>query len=146
MAETNTQIRLASRPEGWVTTDNFQLTEEPVPEPADGQVLVRNVFLSVDPYMRGRMNDVKSYVPPFALGDVLKGGAVGKIVASRNPGFAEGDWVNGILGWENYSLASGQGLYKLPDIDVPKSWHLGILGSSGMTAYVGLFEIARTLP
>lgn len=146
MTDTNRQIRLASRPQGWVTGENFRLTEEPIPEPADGQVLVRNVWLSVDPYMRGRMNDVKSYVPPFALGEVLTGGVVGRVVASRNPKFGQGDWVNGMLGWENYSLTHGQGLYKLPAIDVPRSYWLGILGTPGMTAYVGLFEIGQARP
>lgn len=146
MTDTNRQVRLASRPTGWVTEDNFTFTDEPVPEPAEGQVLVRNVWLSVDPYMRGRMNDVKSYVPPFAVGEVLTGGAVGQVAASRNPAFAEGDWVNGLLGWERYSLSNGQGLYKLPRTDLPKSWWLGVLGTPGMTAYVGLFEIGKAQP
>jgi hypothetical protein len=147
MPETNRQIRLASRPSGWVAEENFELAEEPVPDVQEGQLLVRNVFLSVDPYMRGRMNDAKSYVPPFKLGDVLQAGVVGEVVESRNPAFAAGDWVNGMLGWENYSLSNGQGLYKLPtDVNVPRSYHLGVLGMPGMTAYVGLFEIAKTRP
>ncbi len=146
MTDTNRQIRLASRPQGWVTQENFRMTEAPVPEPGDGQVLVRNVYLSVDPYMRSRMNDVKSYVPPFEVGEVLSGGVVGRVAASRNPDFREGDWVNGLLGWESYSLTGGQGLYKLPHLDVPRSYWLGILGTPGMTAYVGLFEIGRAEP
>lgn len=146
MNDRNRQVRLASRPTGWVTEENFSFAEGPVPEAGDGQVLVRNVWLSVDPYMRGRMNDVKSYVPPFEVGEVLTGGVVGRVVASRNPKFAEGDWVNGMLGWENYSLTHGQGLYKLPSIDVPRSYWLGILGTPGMTAYVGLFAIGQTQP
>ncbi|HLT91791.1 MAG TPA: NADP-dependent oxidoreductase [Woeseiaceae bacterium] len=143
MTATNRQVRLASRPAGPVTPELFSLTEAPVPEPGPGEVLVRNVYLSVDPYMRGRMNDAKSYVPPFAVGEVLTGGVVGRVAASRNPAFREGEWVNGLLGWETYSLTSGQGLYKLPDANVPKSWWLGVLGTPGMTAYVGLFEIGR---
>lgn len=141
--KTNKQIRLAGRPSGWVTEDNFYLTEAPVTAPSDGQIIVRNVFMSVDPYMRGRMNDTKSYVPPFQIGEVLQAGVVGEVVESRNSAFAKGDYVNGMLGWENYSLSNGQGLYKIVKGKVPVSWHLGILGMPGMTAYVGLFEIAH---
>ncbi len=139
----NRQIRLASRPAGWVTPDNFELTEAPVEEPAAGQLLVENLYLSVDPYMRGRMNDVKSYVPPFGIGEVLTGGVVGRVVASRHDGFAEGDVVTGMLGWENFTVSDGQELRKLPPVDAPLSWHLGILGMPGMTAWVGLTEIAH---
>ena len=142
----NVEIRLASRPRGWVTGDNFERTESPVPEPAEGEVLVRNIYLSVDPYMRGRMNDAKSYVPPFGIGEVLQGGVVGQVVKSRNKAFAEGDYVNGMLGWQNFSLSNGQGLYKISKQEVPLSYHLGILGMPGMTAYVGLFTIADTKP
>lgn len=139
----NRQIRLASRPTGWVTPDNFELTEEAVAEPADGEILVRNVCMSVDPYMRGRMNDTKSYVPPFQIGEVLQAGVVGQVVTSRNDDFAEGEYVNGMLGWENFSISNGQGLYKVSNTDVPLSWYLGILGMPGMTAWVGLTEIAK---
>lgn len=142
--KTNQQIRLASRPHGWVTEKNFDVTAGPVPKPAEGQVLVRNIFMSVDPYMRGRMNDVKSYVAPFQVGEVLQAGVVGQVVESRNPTFAAGDYVNGMLGWENYSLSNGQGIYKVTRNEVPLSYHLGILGMPGMTAYVGLFTIGNT--
>ncbi|MEX2494901.1 MAG: NADP-dependent oxidoreductase [Woeseia sp.] len=145
-ATRNVEIRLASRPRGWVTGDNFKITEAPLPQPAEGQILVRNIYMSVDPYMRGRMNDTTSYVPPFQVGDVLQAGMVGQVVESRHPDFATGDYVNGMLGWQNYSLSSGQGLYKVARRDVPLSWHLGILGMPGMTAYVGLFTIARAQP
>lgn len=138
----NRQIRLASRPSGWVQADNFAMTEESVPEPGDGEIVIKNLFMSVDPYMRGRMNDAKSYVPPFQIGEVLQAGVVGKVVASNNAEFAEGEYVNGMLGWENYSVSNGQGLYKLGNTDVPLSWYLGILGMPGMTAWVGLTEIA----
>lgn len=141
--KTNKQIRLAGRPDGWVTENDFKLTEAPVTGPSDGQILVRNVFMSVGPYMRGRMNDTKSYVPPFQVGEVLQAGVVGEVLESRNPAFAKGDYVNGMLGWENYSLSNGQGIYKIAKGDVPLSWHLGILGMPGMTAYVGLFKIAN---
>ena len=143
MSDTNIEIRLASRPSGRVTEDNFEMTVAPVPEPSDGEVLVRNIYLSVDPYMRGRMNDVKSYVPPFQVGEVLQGGVVGQVVVSRNPHFTEGDYVNGMLGWQNYSLSNGQGLYRVSKGDFPLSCYLGVLGMTGMTAYVGLFTIGN---
>ena len=139
----NKQIRLASRPSGWVTEENFTLTEGPLPDPGDGQLLVRNIFMSVDPYMRGRMNDRKSYVPPFQVGEVLQAGVVGQLVASNNTDFAEGDYVTGMLGWENYSLSDGAQLRKIDAGGAPMSYHLGILGMPGMTAWVGLHEIAR---
>jgi NADPH-dependent curcumin reductase CurA len=140
---TNRQVRLASRPSGWVTEENFTLTEEALPEAGDGQVLVRNIFMSVDPYMRGRMNDTKSYVPPFQVGEVLQAGVVGQVTASNNADFAEGDYVVGMLGWENYSLSDGAQLRKIEAGTVPLSYHLGILGMPGMTAYVGLHKIAE---
>lgn len=142
----NKQIRLASRPSGWVKEDNFTLTEEAVPEPADGQLLVRNIFMSVDPYMRGRMNDTKSYVPPFQIGEVLQAGVVGQVAASRHADFAEGDYVTGMLGWENFSISDGTQLRKVVTGAVPLSYYLGILGMPGMTAYIGLFKIAQTQP
>ena len=138
----NKQVRLASRPSGWVTLDNFTVTESDVREPGDGEVLVRNIFMSVDPYMRGRMNDVKSYIPAFQLGEVLQAGVVGEVVASNFDGIAKGDHVTGMLGWENYSISDGRLLRKLPKSSAPLSWHLGILGMPGMTAYVGLMKIA----
>lgn len=139
---TNKQIRLASRPSGWVSGENFSLTEEAVARPADGQVLVRNIFMSVDPYMRGRMNDVKSYIPAFKLGQVLQAGVVGQVVESRFDRIAAGDYVMGMLGWENYSISDGRLLRKIPAGKVPLSYYLGVLGMPGMTAYVGLMKIA----
>ena len=143
---TNKQIRLASRPSGWVTADNFTLTEEAVPEVGQGQLLVRNLFMSVDPYMRGRMNKAKSYVPSFQVGEVLQAGVVGEVIASSNKDYAEGDFVTGMLGWENYSLSDGTGLHKVPKGPAPLSYHLGILGMPGMTAYVGLHTIGKAQP
>jgi NADPH-dependent curcumin reductase CurA len=143
---TNKQIRLASRPSGWVTADNFTLTEEALPEVGQGQLLVRNIFMSVDPYMRGRMNKAKSYVPSFQVGEVLQAGVVGEVIASSNKDYAEGDFVNGMLGWENYSLSDGTGLHKVPKGPAPLSYHLGILGMPGMTAYVGLHTIGKAQP
>ena len=139
----NKQVRLSSRPSGWVTPDNFELTEAEAGEPGDGEVLVRNIFLSVDPYMRSRMNDVKSYIPPFQIGEVLQAGVVGQVEASNFEGVAEGDYVIGMLGWENYSICDGRQLRKLAQSSAPLSWHLGILGMPGMTAYVGLMKIAQ---
>ncbi|NIV16818.1 MAG: zinc-binding dehydrogenase, partial [Woeseiaceae bacterium] len=140
---TNKQIRLASRPSGWVSDENFTLTEEEVAEPGEGEVLVRNVFMSVDPYMRGRMNDIKSYVPPFQIGEVLQASAVGQVVASRFEGVDKGDYVTGMLGWENYTTCDGRTLRKVHPGLAPLSYHLGILGMPGMTAYVGLITIAE---
>jgi len=142
----NKQVRLASRPSGWVTADNFTLTEEAIPEVGQGQLLVRNLFMSVDPYMRGRMNKAKSYVPSFQVGEVLQAGVVGEIIASRNKDYAEGDFVSGMLGWENYSLSDGTGLHKVPKGPAPLSYYLGILGMPGMTAYVGLHTIGKAQP
>ncbi len=142
MAATNKQILLKSRPKGWVTPDNFELAESPVPEPGDGDVVVQNLYLSVDPYMRGRMNDRKSYVPPFQIGEPLMGGAVGQVSASANANFKVGDTVSGMLGWEQYTLVKGgAGLMAVPPADVPLSYFLGVLGMPGMTAYVGLLDI-----
>ncbi|WP_367132743.1 NADP-dependent oxidoreductase [Saccharothrix sp. HUAS TT1] len=136
------EIRLASRPEGFPTPDNFDLVEAPVPTIGDGQLLVRNVVMSVDPYMRGRMNDGKSYVEPFQLGKPLDGGAVGEVVASNAPGFAVGDKVLHGLGWREYSAVSASGA-TLVDPDVaPLGAYLGVLGMPGMTAYAGLLEVA----
>ena len=143
---TNKQVRLASRPSGWVTADNFTLTEEAVPEVGQGQLLVRNLFMSVDPYMRGRMNKAKSYVPSFQVGEVLQAGVVGEVIASSNKNYGEGDFVTGMLGWENYSLSDGTGLHKVPKGPAPLSYYLGILGMPGMTAYVGLHTIGKAQP
>lgn len=143
MAQTkNQQVRLKSRPSGWVRLDNFEFTETDVVDPAAGQVLVKNIFMSVDPYMRGRMNDVKSYIPPFKIGEVLQATTIGQVVTSKHDGFAEGDFVMGMLGWEHYSVCDGRQLRKLKPGAEPLSWHLGILGMPGMTAYVGLMKIA----
>ena len=137
----NRQIRLASRPKGWVTEENFEVTEEAVREVSDGQILVRNICMSVDPYMRGRMNDTKSYVEPFQIGQVCQAGVVGQVVQSHSGDFAEGDYVTGMLGWENYSVSDGTGLRKIEKTSAPLSYHLGILGMPGMTAWIGLMKI-----
>ena len=103
------EIRLVARPQGLPEEDLFEVAEVPIPDPADGQLLVRNAYFSVDPYMRPRMNDVRSYVAPFALGEPMTGGAVGRVVASRNERFREGDWVLHSLGWREWALSDGSG-------------------------------------
>ncbi len=148
MAETNTQVIFKSRPEGWVTEDNFEIRQGAVPEPGDGDVLVRNIYMSVDPYMRGRMMDRKSYVPGFQIGEPLAGGAVGEVVRSNNPRFSEGDFVVSMnLGWETYTaVADGAGLMPVDPARGPLSYYLGVLGMPGMTAYVGLLDIGQPKP
>jgi NADPH-dependent curcumin reductase CurA len=127
------------------TPDNFRLVEVAVPEPAEGQVKVRNLVMSVDPYMRGRMNDVKSYVPPFALDAVLDGGAVGEVVESRSPDLKAGDLVLHGYGWREWAVDDARRFRKLDPV-APPSAFLGVLGMPGLTAYVGLLDIAAMKP
>jgi len=133
-------IRLAARPKGAPVASDFELAEVELADPSDGEVLVRNAFLSVDPYMRGRMNDAKSYVPPFALGEPLRGGAVGRVVASRNDRWAEGDWVVHDLGWREAALLDGRGMRAVDASAAPVSTALGVLGMTGLTAFVGIAD------
>jgi NADPH-dependent curcumin reductase CurA len=142
-ASSNRQLLLASRPQGRPTVDNFTLPEAPLPKPAKGQVLLRTVFLSIDPYMRGRMSDAESYAAPVALGDVMVGGTVSRVVSSQADGFESGDWVVGFTGWQDYATASGEGLVKLPSSLAEPSHALGILGMPGFTAYMGLLDIGK---
>jgi NADPH-dependent curcumin reductase len=146
MAPVNRQIVLKSRPAGAPVLDNFALVEAPVPQPADGEVLMRTLYLSLDPYMRGRMSDAKSYAKPAALGEPMVGGTVGEIAASRNPKFAAGDIVLGAGGWQDYAISNGAGLRKLDPAAAPVSTALGVLGMPGMTAYAGLLEIGKPKP
>lgn len=141
---TNLQIHLASRPTGEPTASNFRLVEAAVPALTDGQVLVRNHYLSLDPYMRGRMNDGKSYAQPQPLDQVMGGGTVGEVVASQHPGFAAGDKVVGMGGWQHYSVVDGNlpGLLRKVDTThVPLSAYLGAVGMPGVTAWYGLVQI-----
>jgi NADPH-dependent curcumin reductase CurA len=142
----NRQILLKSRPEGAPGLDNFQLTQQPIPEPGEGEVLMRNLYLSLDPYMRGRMSAAKSYAKPAAVGQPMVGGTVGEIVKSRNPQYPVGDIVLGYGGWQDYALSNGAGLRKLDPAASPVSTALGVLGMPGMTAYVGLTEIGQPKP
>ena len=140
----NQQILLASRPAGEPTVDNFRLVETPVPALADGQALVRHHYLSLDPYMRGRMNDGKSYAQPQPLDAVMIGGTVGEVVESRHPGFAAGDTVVGMGGWQQYSVVDATQLGMLRKVDtthIPLAAYLGAVGMPGVTAWVGLTQI-----
>ncbi|HEY2447129.1 MAG TPA: NADP-dependent oxidoreductase [Rhizomicrobium sp.] len=138
------EIRLKRRPVGLPGPEDFELAETMVPEPDPGQVLVRNVFMSVDPYMRGRMTDRASYVPPFQIGEALSGGAVGKVVASNgNARFAEGDYVSNFSGWKEWFLTEGGGLQKIDPALAPIQAYLGTFGMPGLTAYAGLLKIGE---
>ncbi|GMU49091.1 MAG: NADP-dependent oxidoreductase [Candidatus Desulfobacillus denitrificans] len=143
MSETNRQILLASRPSGWPEPANFRLVEAPLPALGDGQLLVRNHWLSLDPYMRGRMNDAQSYAAPQKLGDVMIGGTAGEVVASKNPKFAVGDKVVGMLGWQLYGVSDGSMLMKVDDRHIPLSAYLGTVGMPGVTAWYGLMDICQ---
>lgn len=137
------QVLLAARPTGWPRPDDFAVAEAELPEPADGRILVRNVFMSVDPYMRGRMNAGKSYVPPFQVGEPLTGGAIGEVLESKAPGFAPGDLVLHDFGWREHAVLDAAAARKVPRIPgVSPSAYLGVLGMPGLTAYVGLLDIA----
>ncbi|MBL6854590.1 MAG: NADP-dependent oxidoreductase, partial [Alphaproteobacteria bacterium] len=136
----NREIRLKSRPVGLPTSDNFELVETTVPTPGAGQVLVRNSYISVDPYMRGRMVDRKSYVPPFQIGETLQGHAVGQVVASNSPAAKVGDFVQSMNGWREWYVADGAQVQKFEPA-APIQSYLGALGMPGMTAYAGLLRI-----
>jgi NADPH-dependent curcumin reductase CurA len=140
---TNRQILLVSRPSGFPTEANFKLVETPLPQPAEGQFLVRNHWLSLDPYMRGRMDAVKSYAKFVELGEVMTGGTVGEIVASRHPQFAVGEFVTGAFGWQEYALSDGTGVRRVDPQRAPLSYSLGVLGMPGVTAWMGLLDIAQ---
>jgi NADPH-dependent curcumin reductase CurA len=137
------QIVLASRPNGVVSVDNFRLESAPIPSISTGQVLVRNHYLSLDPYMRMRMEDVKSYAAPQALDAVMVGGTAGEVVASNNPKFAVGDKVVGMLGWSEMGVDDGSMLKKVDTTHIPLSAYLGAVGMPGMTAWYGLTQIIK---
>src|SRR5918999_3922777 len=139
----NREIRLAARPHGWPKPSDFELVATPTPSAGDGQVVVRNQFMSVDPYMRGRMNDVKSYVPPYELGKVMDGGAVGEVVESRSSALAVGDLVLHRLGWREYAVDDAARFRRVDPLPgLSPSIYLSVLGMPGLTAYVGLLDIA----
>ncbi len=139
----NKQILLVSRPVGMPTLDTFKIIDAAVSQPKEGEVLIRTLYLSVDPYMRGRMSDRKSYVPPFALNEVITGGAVGEVTESRAAAFQSGDIVTGMLGWQLYSVARAAELRKVDPNFAPVTTALGVLGMPGLTAYFGLLDIGQ---
>ena len=143
MAKTYRRWVLAQRPTGMPDASTFRMEEVPIPEPGEGQVLVRNLYLSIDPYMRGRLRDVESYAPSVKLGEVMVGGVAGQVVASRNARFAEGTFVNGMFGWQEYALSDGRGVRILDPKQAPISTSVGILGMPGMTAYFGLLDLGK---
>jgi len=143
MRDQNLQCVLAERPTGWVEPRHFRFERSPIPTPGDGEVLVRNHWLSLDPYMRGRMSDAKSYAEPVALGAVMVGGTAGEVIASRDPQFQPGDKVVGMLGWQLYGVAPGRALQKVDDRQVPLSAYLGPVGMPGVTAWYGLNRICE---
>ncbi|ODA36088.1 NADP-dependent oxidoreductase [Veronia pacifica] len=140
---TNRQMTLAARPFGAPTDEHFALVDTDVPTPSNGQVLLRTLYLSVDPYMRGRMNDAESYADPVPLGGVMVGGTVSKVQISKNDDFKEGDWVLSFAGWQDYALSDGTGLIKLDPARMPPSYALGVMGMPGFTAYMGLMDIGQ---
>jgi NADPH-dependent curcumin reductase CurA len=137
------EIRLKSRPDGIPTQHNFEIAEVTLPETAENELLVKNLYMSVDPYMRGRMMDRKSYVPPFQIGQPLEGGSVGEVVESKNDKFEPGDIVLNMLGWREYFVSNGKGLTRINPGKGPVQAYLGTLGMPGMTAYFGLLEIGK---
>jgi NADPH-dependent curcumin reductase CurA len=145
-ADINRQIVLRSRPEGAPGLDNFELVQSNVPEPGNGEVITRTRWLSLDPYMRGRMSAAKSYAPPVDVGTPMVGGTVGEVTASRHPGFAVGDIVLGHCGWQDYARTNGGVLRKLDPAAAPVTTALGVLGMPGMTAYTGLLDIGQPRP
>ena len=142
----NRQILLATRPEGLPKQSDFRLVEQPIPAPAEGQFLVKTNYLSVDPYMRGRISEAKSYAEPVGIGEVMVGGTVGTVAESRHPRYRPGDVVVGYWGWQEYAISDGQGIERFDASLARTSTALGVLGMPGMTAYFGLLEIGKPRP
>ena len=143
---TNRQIRLKSRPAGMPSAGNFEIADAPMPAAGDGAVLRRTIYLSLDPYMRGRMSDAESYAPPVAVGDIMCGHTVSQVVESRNPDFRVGDFVTGYDGWQQFAVSNGKDLRVLDPKSAPISTAIGVLGMPGMTAFVGLMDIGQPKP
>jgi len=142
-SQKNREIRLKKRPQGMPAPADFELAETPIPTAAQGQVLVRNIYMSVDPYMRGRMVDRESYVPPFQIGEALSGGAVGQVVESKNDRFKKGDYVSNFSGWREWFVTEGGELQKIDPAMAPLSAYLGTFGMPGLTAYAGLLKVGE---
>lgn len=143
---TNRKITLKSRPNGYPTPADFEMIEEPIPQPGEGEALVQAIWLSLDPYMRGRMSEGASIAGPLPLGEVMIGGVVGRIVKSRNPSFSAGEIVEGNLGWQEYAISNGADLRRVDVSLGPLSTALGILGMTGMTAYFGFLDVCDPKP
>jgi NADPH-dependent curcumin reductase CurA len=143
MAAMNRQILLASRPQGAVREENFRIVDSPIAKPGEGEVLVKNEWLSLDPYMRGRMNEAKSYAMPVAIGEVMVGQTVGEVIESRDPAFKPGDKVLTSLGWQLYGAPRAKTLRKIDPARAPASYYLGVLGMPGITAWFGLTEVGK---
>jgi NADPH-dependent curcumin reductase CurA len=142
----NRRVLLRRRPVGTPRPDDFEVSESPIPTPHPGEILCRTLYLSIDPYMRGRMNEGRSYATSVELGQVMVGGTVSQVVESRHPGFASGDFVVGYDGWQAYAVSTGARVRKLDPAQAPISTALGVLGMPGMTAYVGLLDIGQPAP
>jgi NADPH-dependent curcumin reductase CurA len=146
VSEPNAQWRLAARPVGLPKRSDWEWVEEPAPEPADGQVLIALEYISLDPAMRGWMNEARSYLPPVGIGEVMRAGGIGRVVESRNPDFITGDLVSGMFGVQSYALSDGRDIRTVDTGLAPAPVHLGVLGMTGLTAYFGLLEIGRPEP
>jgi NADPH-dependent curcumin reductase CurA len=143
-SKANRQWRLAARPVGLMKETDFQLTESPAPTPREGEFLVRNIYLSLDPTNRGWVNDADTYLPPVGIGDVMRGSAIGVVEQSRNADFKEGTIVSGLFGWQDYAISDGRGVTPLPRLpSVPLTAFFGLFGHIGLTAYFGLLDIGK---
>jgi NADPH-dependent curcumin reductase CurA len=142
----NAQLRLAARPDGLPKDSDWEYVEEPAPEPGDGQVLLGVEYVSLDPAMRGWMNDVRSYVPPVKIGEVMRAGTIARVIESNHPDYQTGEEVSGMLGVQRYALSDGSDLTRIDTSAAPAPAHLGVLGMPGMTAYFGLLDIGRPEP
>ncbi len=142
----NKQVLLAARPVGWVKESDFEITETVTPPLNQGQFLIKNHYLSLDPYMRGRMNDAKSYAKPVDLGSIMEGETAGEILESQNPEFKPGEFVVSRSGWQQYFISEGKGVRKVDPNLIPLSAYLGVVGMPGVTAYVGLLDLAQPKP
>jgi len=146
MTPLNGQWRLAARPAGLPKPSDWEYVEEPAPEPADGQFLVKLEYLSLDPAMRGWMNEIRSYVPPVGINEVMRAGGIARVVESRHPDYGVGELVSGMFGVQRYALSNGNGINRVDTTLAPAPVHLGVLGMTGLTAYVGLLDTGRPEP
>ncbi len=146
MSTVNRQFHLAAVPVGMPKESDFKIVEAPLPSVAEGQILIKTAYWSVDPYMRGRITGVKSYADPIRVGDLMLGGSVGEVVESKNPSYQKGDFVMGMWGWQEYEVSTGKGMQKLNPQLAPVSTALGILGMPGLTAYFGFLDICQPKP